>query len=487
MPSSQHRQPPLYVARLQDGFPVAANSRLQPMGGEGLLPSMVPALTSMSRWGEHGHSKSCDTYPLLGALEALSARLVLMMWQLFSDELTLDDAGGNRPLTMPPLLVVDYNALSVRRTNIVTAAQMQDFMFSKREPWVQSRWIDASGCDQDAVTLRRLAVKYRLHPIALEAAISPGQRPKVDKYATHYCIIAPLLGLEQAPAADAQDPMQRASSQLASMADWAGRGCPRLWCCARGRGPRMETSHRHCPRVSFGHVCIFICCSPTSDSLTSCDTLITFQREPAAGETWERVLKELGKSYARLRQYDAQYLAYVILDVVVGRLYPVVQAYHKLLDEGRGHLARSGHLDLTALYEHKDQIQQVLRNVRPLAKMLTHIIEDDEICEGVTLYLRDVRDNAESLEEELRTLINASENLETEFEKFRSSQTERTLYRLSVISSIFLPAQFLTGVFGMNFDNMPELHWSYSYGVFWIVVISCMIPMLIFFRCGRIS
>jgi len=412
---------------------------------------------------------------------------LLLMQQLFSDELDPDsEQARDSDVCMPPLVIVDYNALSVRKTKIATAAHMHEFMFSKREPWVQSRWIDAYGCESGAVTLKRLAVKYRLHPLALEAAISPGQRPKVDKYSTHYCIIAPLFSCERVLAADsAKDRKQAGSSRVLTLGDRAGVLC--LCCNNRNNSKQAAKPARRRLQVRHENVCIFICGSPTDESLISCDTLITFQREQPREETWGRVLRELGKSYAKLRQYDVQYLSYVILDSIVDRLFPVVQAFRSALAEERERMASEGALDVAVLYEYKDQLQQMIRSIRLLSRMLTHIIEDDEICEGVTLYLREVRDNAESIEDDLKTLVTACENLEAEFEKSRSSQAERTLYRLSVISSIFLPAQFLTGVFGMNFENMPELHWTYSYYVFWVLTIAVMIPALLYFGCGRIT
>jgi magnesium transporter len=63
-----------------------------------------------------------------------------------------------------------------------------------------------------------------------------------------------------------------------------------------------------------------------------------------------------------------------------------------------------------------------------------------------------------------------------------SHRTNRIVNRLTVISMIFLPLSFLVGVYGMNFDVMPELRWPYAYAVFWIVVAAFVAAFTVFVR-----
>ena len=53
---------------------------------------------------------------------------------------------------------------------------------------------------------------------------------------------------------------------------------------------------------------------------------------------------------------------------------------------------------------------------------------------------------------------------------------------LTVISTIFIPLTFIVGVYGMNFDFMPELRWKYGYPSIWIVMLMVVLGMLSFFR-----
>jgi magnesium transporter len=53
---------------------------------------------------------------------------------------------------------------------------------------------------------------------------------------------------------------------------------------------------------------------------------------------------------------------------------------------------------------------------------------------------------------------------------------------LTIVGAIFIPITFLAGVYGMNFDYMPELHWKYSYPVFWLIILLIIGALITFFR-----
>ena len=90
-----------------------------------------------------------------------------------------------------------------------------------------------------------------------------------------------------------------------------------------------------------------------------------------------------------------------------------------------------------------------------------------------------------SVQRMTRELIERCEQLDVEFEKYHAAQQDKTLYLMTVVTSIFLPAQFLTGVWGMNFDDMPELKKAWGYPLFWVLCITMTTALLIHFRCGR--
>jgi Mg2+ and Co2+ transporter CorA len=92
-----------------------------------------------------------------------------------------------------------------------------------------------------------------------------------------------------------------------------------------------------------------------------------------------------------------------------------------------------------------DELTLMSRKMNHFLKLLVHVIEDDSFSAGATVYLRDVFDNLEIYDEDVKILISLCESVDDDAEKFQARQMDTTLYYLTVISATFLPAQFLTG------------------------------------------
>ena len=176
------------------------------------------------------------------------------------------------------------------------------------------------------------------------------------------------------------------------------------------------------------------------------DTMITYVRgDSAKAHLGQRVKRDLELSYSKLRQYDAQYLVYALLDEAVDAIEPIVASTRSEIEE-EFELLRSNHFEsLERIHHLKTEVNKVSQKLKPFMRLLTHVIEDDAISPGATIYLRDVLDNLEGHDDEVRQLLLTCEAVDDEADKFQSRQMDQTLYTLTVISAVFLPAQFLTG------------------------------------------
>eukprot|EP00927_Polykrikos_kofoidii_P066808 TRINITY_DN62369_c0_g1_i1.p1 TRINITY_DN62369_c0_g1~~TRINITY_DN62369_c0_g1_i1.p1 ORF type:complete len:626 (-),score=100.56 TRINITY_DN62369_c0_g1_i1:39-1916(-) len=355
-----------------------------------------------------------------------------------------------------PVSVIDYNPVHTDSRLLESVESVRSFMYENREEWVDCRWLHVSG--DDGHTLKQLAVKYRLHPLALEDAMLADVRPKMDRYSTHFFFVVPVFSVLQ----NSTESSEHTRTSLT---------------------------------VATHNVCIFACVHKPIDEKgeqtggVEFNTLITYQRDEHGDNamSWDNVLCSLNKSYSKLRQYDTQYLLYVLLDTLVNKLLLVVKVFQEALEHDRDELLAGGSTISFPLYDLKLQLEQILRKLRPLARLFGHAIEDADICDGVTLYLKDVQDNLEAIEDDIRGLIGMCDSLAAQLEKAHSLQMEQTMYRLTVVTSIFLPCQFMTGVWGMNFDNMPELHWKYGYCLFWACSLLCVLLLKLYFRFSRVD
>ena len=370
----------------------------------------------------------------------------------------------------------------------------REFYFQNRPAWVKTRWVNvqeqSSSPISASLTMKRIAVKYLLHPLALEDALSPGShRPKAEMYTNHYFVIVPFFFIEW------QVVEERASTGLLRVLPttlWSWLGLSKR---PKRRRTISSSSSSLLPKqissIGVHMASLFV----TLDN----DTIISFMmvgnsnndnndtRNNTKINPWERVQQELELSYSKLRQYDAQYLTYAILDEAVDLMDPILCQVRVEMQDERDYLREQTHFDsLARMHALRAELEKVSQMLKPFLRLLTHVIEDDAISPGATIYLRDVRDNLEGCDETVNKLLKECQDVDAEAEKFQARQMDKTLYTLTVISAIFLPAQFLTGVWGMNFVHMPELDETWGYRMFWIVSSCMMVSLFVMLNFGRL-
>ena len=308
--------------------------------------------------------------------------------------------------------------------NTCTAGEFRgtrEFLRSGKADWARTRWIEARGGE---AALKLLGVKFGLHPLALEDALTQSQRPKAERYAEHLHIVAPVFRVGAAAPED---------SGLT-------------------------------PAIAIHNVSIFV-------PLRGGDTLVTFADERAPRHWSGRVRAELRKSYTKLREEGAPFLAYRILDAVVDSTFPVAAAFHRAVAAQRGELRSSGYQsDLGELRALKLDLERLSRLAKPLHRLLTKLIDDKDALLGdrYNSFVRDAVDNVEELQDDFNALLRECEVLDDEFERFHQRRMDRTMYALTVVTCIFLPMQFMTGVYGMNFNDIPEENNPLAYRTFWL-------------------
>lgn len=177
----------------------------------------------------------------------------------------------------------------------------------------------------------------------------------------------------------------------------------------------------------------------------------------------------------RMRERRADFLLYEILDRVVDQLRPIAEAYARRLGYMHRHPAWQFPQEwLDELDEVQLELRDLARSIRPLRQVLRHFINDRRFGIGVpTMYLEDVEDGIDQMLGDIAQLQEMGKTLEEAHETHRDKRMNTTLYVLSVVSAIFLPAQFVTGLYGMNFvdddghPTIPELTWPHGYRYFW--------------------
>ena len=127
-----------------------------------------------------------------------------------------------------------------------------------------------------------------------------------------------------------------------------------------------------------------------------------------------------------------QYLAYALLDVSVDAIEPIVASVKTEVEEERELLQQTHFKSLDRIHHLKREIKKVSQKLKPFMRLLTHVIEDDAISPGATIYLCDVLDNLEGYDEDVRELLAVCEAVDDDADKHQSRQMDNTLYTLTV-------------------------------------------------------
>jgi magnesium transporter len=125
--------------------------------------------------------------------------------------------------------------------------------------------------------------------------------------------------------------------------------------------------------------------------------------------------------------------------------------------------------------------------VWPLRELFGSLMRDESglIADETKLFLRDSYDHAIQIIDTVETLRDLVSGMIELYLSTVSNRMNEIMKVLTIIATIFIPLTFLVGVYGMNFDHMPELHWRWSYPVVWVVMLGTVGAMLAYFRRKR--
>ncbi len=215
--------------------------------------------------------------------------------------------------------------------------------------------------------------------------------------------------------------------------------------------------------------------------------LVSFQEDP--DDTLGPVRKRCEDGIGRLRKKGSDYLAYALLDLVVDSYYSVLDELETQALEVETSLHSNGALQTTKarMFALKRVFNEFRHRILPLREAVTRLYrsESDLVEDSTRLYLRDLVDHVAQILDGIDNERDMLANLEALFQAEAANRLNNVMRLLTVISTIFIPLTFIVGIYGMNFDYMPELRWHYGYFIVLGIMFCLMIGMLIYFRKKR--
>ncbi|MDR7128642.1 magnesium transporter [Algoriphagus sp. 4150] len=211
--------------------------------------------------------------------------------------------------------------------------------------------------------------------------------------------------------------------------------------------------------------------------------LLTFQEK--RGDVFEFVRSRLTDQKRTIRQRKADYLLYALLDAVIDNYFTVMENVGERIENLESlAMTAPGNETLNALYLQRREMMDLRRSVYPLREVIGSFDKyaDDKISPETRPFIRDLYENTIQVIETMEVFRDMSSGVLDLYMNSLSNRMNNIMKVLTIISTIFIPLSFIAGVYGMNFDNMPELHWKYGY--FYVIggMALAIMGMLFYFR-----
>jgi magnesium transporter len=205
-------------------------------------------------------------------------------------------------------------------------------------------------------------------------------------------------------------------------------------------------------------------------------------------DIFKPVKTRLYSNRGRARSLGADYLAYAIMDTVVDLYFPL----QDFLDE-HIQVIEDELLDnpttrtLASIQNIKRELIFIRKSLSPLRELLNNLLrcESPLITDGITIFIRDVYDHVIRLTESIDTYRDIITGLLDIYNSSVGNKMNEIMKVLTVFASIFIPLTFIAGIYGMNFEYMPELKWRWAYPALWIAFVAIPVILIVYFKRKR--
>jgi len=198
--------------------------------------------------------------------------------------------------------------------------------------------------------------------------------------------------------------------------------------------------------------------------------------------------ERLENSQGRLRNQGSDYIAYAIVDIIVDMNFMLLDSLDLITDALEDELLTDPTAKtLATIQQIKRELIDIRKSVSPLRELLASILRSDTalIHKKTLLYFRDIHDHVLHISDEIESYRDMLTGLLDIYISSVSNKMNEVMKVLTVFASIFIPLTFITGVYGMNFQHMPELAWKWSYPAVWGIFIIFSAVSFFYFKKKR--
>jgi magnesium transporter len=327
---------------------------------------------------------------------------------------------GNKRTEKTKITIVDYNEEQFQEKE--TKSIKECFPY-KDKPTVT--WINIDGVHEVKI-IEELGKNYNFHPLILEDIVDTDQRPKIKDFGDYIFIILKMHYYDK------------------------------------------ENNEIKIEQVSliFGK-----------------NYVISFQERE--GDVFDSIRERIRNNIGRIRKARADYLIYALMDAIIDNYFTILEKLGEETEDLEAKVIKNPvPANLQIIYRLKSELIFLRKSVWPLREVIS-ILEKGEsalIDKSTNIYLRDIYGHTIQVMDTVETLRDVISGTLEVYLSSVSNRMNEIMKVLTIIATIFIPLTFIVGIYGMNFQYMPELKWVWSYPVVLLGMLIIGIIMVFYFR-----
>ncbi len=211
--------------------------------------------------------------------------------------------------------------------------------------------------------------------------------------------------------------------------------------------------------------------------------LISFQER--VGDVFNPVRERLRNNKKRIRGSGSDYLTFALLDIVIDNYIHIISRLGDKIEELDSELILNPSTkSLEKINKYKGEINYLSKTINPCREMILNFgkLDSEFIDDEMESFLHELQNNILLAHE---SVYNYREILSDQLNIFHTTVSYKLndiLKFLTIFSVIFIPITFIAGIYGTNFDNIPELHFKYGYFIMWGIIILIVLSMIVYFK-----
>ncbi len=330
---------------------------------------------------------------------------------------------GDRKTETLRITVIDYDETNLEEREAKSVEECFPF---RDKPSVT--WINVDGL-HDMELIEKMGAHFGLHPLILEGIANTQQRPKLEDLTDYIFVVLKMLYMEETD-----------DSVIAE-------------------------------QVSL---------------VVGSNFVISFQERE--GDVFEQIRERIRNAKGRIRKMGSDYLGYALIDAIVDNYFLVLEKLGDKVEALEDELLPNPRPDtLPSIQGLKRALISLRRSVWPLREVVNGLERGDSalIKKATRVYLRDVYDHTIQVIDTVEALRDTVGGVLDIYLSSVSNRMNEVMKMLTLVATIFIPLTFVAGIYGMNFEHMPELKWPFGYGLVWIVMVTVALFMVFYFKKRR--